>query len=152
MNRQKLLQKLNSMTQRLDHFVPKENLPDSMNRQAMLELEQISSKLYFLLPDPSLSPLERIERLSRVLEDTDPNLEHLQSAYDKVKAIEERLNSLIPDKDMSSMDKINFMLEKLHKLVPGEAKIVQKLEYLGDPRVPKEAGVDLSPNLNALAT
>lgn len=124
------------LTQRLDHMVPDPELTAAENQRATAELGALASKLNALLPDPSLSPFEKLERLSRVVDRRQPDLTQLQSAATKVEALTNRLNQLVPG-DQSPDQKINSLVRKLDSMVPQDAKdnlVMHKLEMLGDPR------------------
>ena len=124
------------LTQRLDHSIPDPEMPFAFNRKAAEELGAIADKLLQVLPDPSLSPLERIERLSRVIEQRTPNMDQLMPAHKKVAQIKDRLDALIPGDD-PPLKKIDRMLEILDEIAPVDlagASSFAKLESLGDPR------------------
>ncbi|OWJ91959.1 hypothetical protein [Paracoccus yeei] len=125
-----------NLTQRLDHMVPDPEMPLAFNRKAAADLAAISEKLYELLPDPSLSPLERIERLARVVEGRSPDLEQLQPAHKKLEKINERLTQLMPD-DSNPMEKIDQLYQIIVSMAPVELRsgsTIQMLEAMGDPR------------------
>jgi hypothetical protein len=124
------------LTQRLDHMVPDDDLPASLNAEAAAKLDALSRFLIEALPDASLSPDERLERLARVVQDRTPRGEHLLPAVQKVDRLERRLAELVPGAKLSSMDRLNQLVAKLSEMVPGEGResIVAKLERLGDKR------------------
>jgi hypothetical protein len=124
------------LTQRLDHSVPDPKISAAANQKATADLASVSSKLNALLPDASLSPFEKLERLARVVEDREPDLTHLQPAVAKVAQLKERLDQLVPG-NMSSEQKIDSLIEKLNAMVPPDVQhnlAMHKLELLGDPR------------------
>ena len=128
--------RLDHLTQRLDHTVPESSLSFQENRQASAELLSLSSKLEGLLPDPSLSPFERVERLARAIEDRTPEPEHLQSAAVKVARLKERLDELVPG-ETTPERKVDVLVERLDDLVASDQRDLPpgaKLETLGDPR------------------
>lgn len=107
------------------------------------ELEALSRQLQDLLPDPSLSPDERLERLARVVEGREPRLEYLESAAAKVERLKTRLDELLPG-DTSSMDKISMLVARLDASILAEAEaatVQEKLEALGDPRTEGISGL-----------
>ena len=61
------------LTQRLDHSVPDPNLTPAENQKASAHRASLSAKLFRLLPDESLSPFERLERLSRAADNRNPD-------------------------------------------------------------------------------
>jgi hypothetical protein len=129
-------QRIGGLTQRLDHMVPDVDLSKEENNKVSAELAALSAKLYGLLPDNSLSPFERLERLARVVEGRKPDLSQLQSASKKLEALRARLNDLVPG-DASDDKKIDVMAAKLDELVADEQHdwtTFSKLELLGDPR------------------
>ena len=133
--------------QRLDHLVPSIFLTPEENEKAAAKLSFLSEKLYDLLPDQSLSPDERLERLARVASHTRPQLENLESAADKLKRLQLRLNELVPGDELTLEQKINHLVSILNEQVPYDGmSVISKLEYLGDPRLPADAPIDLSPN------
>jgi len=100
------------------------------------ELTIVSLKLYDLLPDPSIGPMERIERLTRVVPNTMQLSEYSQTARAKLKKIRDRLNEAVPDEKLNSIEKINFLIAKVNELVPEETdRICQKLQFLADRRL-----------------
>ena len=123
-------------TQRLDHSVPEIMLTFEENRTAAADLGSLSSKLFWTLPDESLSPFERLERLARVVEDRTPQLDNLQSAAAKLEQLRKRLDELVPG-DMTPERKVDALLEKLDEMVARDQRElppIRKLELLGDPR------------------
>ena len=127
--------KLNSLSQRLDHMVPDPKASLAKNQESAAELAAISAKLYTLLPDPSLSPLERIERLRRVVDQVEPDMDQLQSAIKKVEVINSRLNMFVSDENMSALQKIDVLVSKVDKCFEGKmCGFGAKIEMLGDPR------------------
>ena len=127
---------VNNLTQRLDHSVPDPEMTNSINRAAANELEMLSAALFELLPDKSLSPLERIERLSRSVENRQPDLNQLKPATKKLQELKDRINLLV-EGEGSAHEKVMKMLNKLDDMVSDEqAKlpVIKKLELLGDPR------------------
>lgn len=130
-----LLEKVESLTQRLDHSVPDPKLSASENAAAAAELRALSGRLYDLLPDKSLSPLERLERFSRVVE-REPRVELLKSAHEKVQELKQRINELVPG-DASVHDKLLTLEQQLNERAGMERahlSAISKLEILGDPR------------------
>src|SRR5439155_379035 len=107
------------LTQRLDHMVPDNRVSAAVNQEATAELASISAKLNTLLPDHSLSPSERLERLARVIEGREPNLAHLQPATVKVALLKDRLDQLVPGR-MSPEQKIDTLIQRLNQLVPAD--------------------------------
>ena len=131
-----LANKIDTLTQRLDHMVPDGSVTAEVNAAAARELELLSAALFELLPDKSLSPLERVERLARVVEPREPQLESLQPATQKLKALKKRIDDLVPGESAAS-DKILDLVNKLDgSVAPDQSNFatIAKLELLGDPR------------------
>jgi hypothetical protein len=100
------------------------------------ELERLSIKLRDLLPDPSIGPEERLERLSRVVPHSVMiGARHL-TARTKLRALRQRLDELLPG-PAGACDKIDRLLEMLDQQVPNarESSTFEKLEALGDARL-----------------
>lgn len=99
------------------------------------ELLAVSLKLQELLPDPSLSPDERLERLARVVPGSVLISANHRTGRSKLNALRFRLAELVPNLEMSSIEKIKWLEARVHELVPENTeKIFKKLEKLGDQR------------------
>ncbi len=130
-----LKDKAEQLTQRLDHMVPDPELTQEQNAAAAHELKMLSDALFELLPDKSLSPMERVERMARVVEAREPKPEHLKSAAEKLAELKLRINELVPG-EHSHFDKLLGMQIRLNSLVGLERanlSAIQKLEIIGDP-------------------
>jgi hypothetical protein len=117
-------------------MVPDPKLSAAENQKASADLASISAKLHWLLPDQSLSPFERLERLGRAVEDRTPDPSQLQPAAAKVEALKVRIDELIPG-DMTHEKKIDILVEQIDRMVSAEQRTwptINKLELLGDPR------------------
>lgn len=136
MNRNELKKNTLNLTQRLDHMVPDPDMTTSQNQKAASDLASLSAKLFWHVPDQSLSPFERLERLARAAEDSTPDLTQLQSAATKLEALKSRIDVLVPG-NMSHEKKIEVLMEKLDAKV-GASQLslhtTDKLELLGDSR------------------
>lgn len=105
---------------------------DSVNER----LIRLSFKLQRLLPDPSLGPMERIERLARLIPNSYQLGQHHRTARSKLIEIEERLNSLVPDQGLTFEQKIDFLVGLADDLVPEQTdRLCQKLQFIGDNRL-----------------
>lgn len=123
------------LTQRLDHMVPDPKISAVGNAEAARKLADISKALSDLLPDPSLSPDERLERLARIVADRTPQGEHLLPAAQKLAKLERRLTELVPGDGLSAADRLNRLVEATNAAVPTSGlRFVEKLETLGDVR------------------
>ncbi|WP_211257204.1 hypothetical protein [Streptomyces megasporus] len=106
------------------------------------ELIDLSTRLINLLPDPSLSPNERLERLARVVPKSLLVTAHRRNARSKLVELRRRLDELVPDPDLSYPEKLEWLVSRLDELVPGDMRPIEKLEKLGDYRA---ADVGVSP-------
>jgi hypothetical protein len=100
------------------------------------QLFRLSEKLQDLLPDPSLSPLERVERLGRVVPTSiQRSAQHL-TARTKLNNIRLRLAELVPIEAMSAEEKIDILVEIIEELVPIKTdRLFERLELMGDNRL-----------------
>jgi hypothetical protein len=131
-----LKDKVAGLTQRLDHMMPDPKLSKAENLAATRELKALTDALFELLPDKSLSPMERIERLARSVEPREPRLEELKPAATKLAELKARLNEIIPG-DGSPHDKLlslELALDESVGLDKANLPTFKKLELLGDPR------------------
>ena len=137
-----LKQKMDQVTKRLDHNVPDPEMSDVENSAAASELAAISEKLANMLPDPSLSPDERLERLARVIKGRNIQQESLQTAARKVEKLKTRINELVPG-DSGMENKLDKLSEMAFTQCGVEGvSCMEALERLGDP----EAGIDAVKN------
>jgi len=93
----------------------------------------VSDLLLNWLPDPSLGPDERLERLARVVPQSLLVSKNRLNARTKLLALRQRLDELVPG-DGSSVDKLHELRRRLDVLVPGNDRVIEKLETLGDFR------------------
>ncbi|WLD57973.1 hypothetical protein NFC81_14850 [Salinispirillum sp. LH 10-3-1] len=128
------------------------------NRIMMIPQEDVNAELIAtsvilrdLLPDPSLGPMERIERLARVIEDSVQIGQYHRTARIKLKEINDRLDDLVPHEYMTAIEKIKHLVSLADQLVPEETeRLCQKLQYIGDRRLRDNGSVaspDWSPEL-----
>lgn len=148
MNSTELKKNALNLTQRLDHMVPDEEMSASQNQKAASDLGLLSAKLFWHVPDQSLSPFERLERLARAADGSTPDLSQLQSAAKKLEALKSRIDILVPG-NMSHEKKIEVLIEKLNEKV-GVTQLTlhttEKLELLGDSRA------KIAPEIKAIST
>ncbi|MCY7858255.1 hypothetical protein MOB44_16535 [Bacillus sonorensis] len=97
-------------------------------------LQAHSHRLFELLPDISLSPDERLERLARVIPTSILKSANHKTAREKLNGLRHRLDELIPDQNMSYYDKIEYLVNIADEMVPGQMKMYEKLEKIGDKR------------------
>lgn len=139
----KLKINVDNLTPQLDHMVPDPELTASENALIAAELASLTAKLQQLLPDPSLSPLERLERFVRVIDNVDADMTQLESANSKLQKLQSRINNFVPQEGLTTEQKINVLvdlvenkLEKLNLKDAGLNRMIEKLESIGDPRIP----------------
>lgn len=100
------------------------------------ELKNISAYLLEQLPDPALSPMERIERLGRVIPHSYQIGAHHRTARSKLAEIDARLQELVPGEGLSMRDRIDHLVAEVHRLCPQDMdRLYLKLEYIGDHRL-----------------
>lgn len=103
--------------------------------EVCMELMALSRRLYELLPDPTLSPEERLERLGRVAPHSFVKSENAKTARTKLNALRVRLTELVPSQKLNSQQKLEFLVRLTNELVPEEMpRFFMKLEKLGDDR------------------
>lgn len=107
---------------------------DESFEEVCRNLKMISSSLYDLLPDITLSPDERLERLARVIPTSVLISRNHQTARTKLNALRMRLKELVPNEDLSDSQRIELLVKKLDELVPENLSPYKKLEKLGDFR------------------
>jgi hypothetical protein len=130
------------LTQRLDHMVPDPKLSIQLNDDAAKRLAELSKVLADALPDHSLSPDERLERLARVVQNRVPERQHLLPAVEKVSRLERRLAELVPDPTLTPVERVQTLLQGLDDHHAANApnflatgpSVVEKLERMGDER------------------
>jgi len=97
-------------------------------------LVSLSTRLRDLLPDPSIGPQERLERIARIVPNSLMISQNYRTARAKLKDLRHRLDELVPE-PMSYEKKLDFLVTKINDRVPGEKRLVEKLELLGDRRI-----------------
>lgn len=97
------------------------------------ELTELSRLLQEWLPDPSIGPEERLERLARVVPDSILCSQFRLNARTKLTRIRRRLDELAPDVD-GAVEQLLYLRRVLDELVPGEQAVIQKLESIHDYR------------------
>ncbi|WP_263018757.1 hypothetical protein [Natronobiforma cellulositropha] len=125
------------VTQRLDHIVPDQMLPDDVNERASRQLEELSGLLIEHVPDPTLSPDERLERIARVNQERVPQREHLLPAVEKLYRLERRLDDLVDNPRLSSVEKLEVLIENVNEVgerFDDDPDFVEILERMGDER------------------
>jgi len=98
------------------------------------ELTNLSIILFDLLPDKSIGPEERIERLGRLIPSTILESEYHRTARLKLNIIQRKLDYLVPDTSLSYENKIKYLVSLANKLVPENIPFIEKLEKINDYR------------------
>ena len=113
-------------------------IPDAFEEsfdEVCIELMTICRRLEQLLPDPTLSPEERLERLGRVAPHTMLRSDCHKTARAKLTAMRIRLAELVPSLVMSDQEKIEFLVSRTNELVPEDMpRFFMKLEKIGEAR------------------
>lgn len=117
-----------------------ENIYDTLLKEPQEHVNErltfLSFKLQRLLPDPSLGPMERIERLARVIPNSYQVGVFHRTARSKLTEIEDKLFSLVPDESINSSQRIDYLVELANILVPEDTdRLCQKLQFIGDNRL-----------------
>lgn len=99
-------------------------------------LTALCARLYELLPDATLSPMERLERLARVVPDSTLLSEHHRTGRSKLNELRHRLSELLPNDESDELAKIETLVARVHALVPHDfqGRFFRKLEHMGDRR------------------
>ena len=100
----------------------------------MHSLKALSSRLYELLPDITLSPDERLERIARIIPTSILCGEHHKTARTKLNQLRRRLDELVQDNDMDYYQKLEYLVNLVNETVPGDMPLFKKLETIGDKR------------------
>jgi len=78
-----------------------------------------------------------LERLARVVQDRTPKRENLLPAVEKLNRLEKRLEELVPAGDLTSEQRLEWLVNRTHEMDPEvqpELSFVKRLERLGDAR------------------
>lgn len=99
-------------------------------------LRLVSIKLRDLLPDPSIGPEERLERLSRVVPGSIQYSRFHLSARTKLRTLCDRLDELVPQFRGDPVNQIDHLVNVAISQTPQvSGPLVQRLEALGDHRI-----------------
>lgn len=125
-------------------FAPEDYVPGEQEAhlEVVDELVRLSVKLLTHLPDPSLGPDERLERVARVVPTSQLQSAHRRSARNKLVNLRRRLDELVPG-DLTSEEKLDALIARVHQLVPDDMPFILKLETMGDFRA---TDIGLSPH------
>jgi hypothetical protein len=114
----KLADKLGRLTQRLETGVKDPTLSAAENARAVAELKAISARLAAIIPDPSLSVEQRVERLARAVESATPNWDMIEPASHVLARLKPRIDALVPGTELTSEAKIDKLGELFRALFP----------------------------------
>lgn len=129
-----ILRRVEQVTQRLDHGTSDPRASLEVNKAAAQELKELSIRLIELLPNPALSPDERLERIARVVQDRIPRTDLLVSDLEKLDRLESRLKELVPDDGLSSSERLERLVSSAEKMGTKHGDFVSLLKSLGDAR------------------
>lgn len=96
-------------------------------------LTEISVYLRDLLPDPSLGPEERLERLARIVPSSVLCSQNCLNARTKLTRIRRRLEELAPEIE-GDMERLKYLTDLVNEAVPGDMKFIEKLDTIHDYR------------------
>lgn len=99
------------------------------------ELTALSKRMLELLPDPSIGPEERLERIARIVPYSLLQSKNMKTARTKLNNLKNRLNELVPDTELTALEKLEILIERVNKRMPEPGTFFEKLEELGDKRV-----------------
>lgn len=107
---------------------------DTTFEEVAEELTAISLTLIEMMPDPSIGPQERLERLARVIPSSIMKSSYRRNARAKLNDLKARLNELVPEHENNSFEQLKYLKNELSRLVPENISDIDKLEKLGDHR------------------
>jgi hypothetical protein len=127
--------KIPSEADRAFHFSKSEYVPAFRFSypEVYSRLRELSLRLRDELPDPSIGPEERLERIARVVPDSIRVSSNLLTGYTKLMRLRARLDELVPG-PMEDVEKLEILLSRIHELVPGDMRLIEKLETMHDFR------------------
>ncbi|WP_232700248.1 hypothetical protein [Brevibacillus daliensis] len=97
-------------------------------------LKSLSDRLFNLLPDKTLSPDERLERIARIIPTSILCGDYHKTGRTKLNKLRYRLDELVPDNNLDYNQKLEFLVDLVNETVPGDMLLYQKLELIGDKR------------------
>ena len=100
-------------------------------------LESMSKRLQELLPDPSIGPEERLERLARIVPQSVVQSAQVRTARSKWEFLRRRLSELTPEMNGSSEEeRLEALIRRIEEARPEvEGGLFAKLEAMGDDRI-----------------
>ncbi|MEV8213185.1 hypothetical protein [Leifsonia sp. NPDC077715] len=117
------------------HFAKDDYIPpfEFQYPEVYARLRALSTRLLDQLPDPSIGPEERLERIARVVPSSIRVSSNLLTGYTKLVRLRSRLDELVPG-EMDELEKLEVLLARVHELVPGDMRLIEKLETMHDYR------------------
>lgn len=110
---------------------------DSTYEESYEELLVLSRRMLELLPDPSIGPAERLERIARIVPESMRYSDYTKTARTKLNYLKQRLEELVPEEGETSMDKLEILVDRINKKFPelSNERLFVKLEKMGDNRI-----------------
>ena len=102
-----LAKKVGRLTQKLETQINDPSMSGAENARAVAELKAIASRLVAVIPDPSFSAEQRVERLAHAVGGATPNTDMLEPASHVVARLKTRIDELLPGTDLSTEAKID---------------------------------------------
>lgn len=96
-------------------------------------LKDISLTLQEWLPDPSIGPEERLERLARVIPHSILCSENRLNARTKLNRLRRRLIELVPHIE-GDKERLQYLYDCVNERIPGNQSLIEKLEQIKDFR------------------
>jgi hypothetical protein len=103
----KLNDKVDRLTQRLEFAIKDPSRSDAENARASVQLAALTEVLERIVPHPSFSPEERVERLARVVDDATPNPRLMEPEIVKLERLVARVDELMPVSGLSVQEKLD---------------------------------------------
>jgi hypothetical protein len=113
-----LADKVGRLTKRLDFQVKDPSLSAAENARAASELKTIGARLMAIIPDPSLSAEQRIERLARAVSNAKPDWGMIEPASHVLARLKPRIDELVPGTDLTTEAKVEKLGEMFRAAFP----------------------------------
>jgi len=101
-----LINKVNKLTQRLEFPIKDPSRSDGENAMAGAQLAALTKVLERVVPHPTFSPEERVERLARVVDGATPNPRFMEPEIVKLERLLARVDELMPVSGLSAEEKL----------------------------------------------
>ncbi len=122
------------MSEKLIHDMIYEPQYDESFEDVKKHLIGLSQRLYELLPDITLSPDERLERIARIIPTSILISDNYKTGRVKLRRLRNRLDELVPNNEMDYYEKLEYLVNRVNELVPEDILFFKKLEKIGDKR------------------